>query len=210
MEDNTKLVKRKKKRIHKPIIVAMSEIILAIVMMSVIVTMIVVIKGMNVNTTETETIAETEIELETETETEIVEVSTQKEVETEIQTETEVEPTSRTELVSMGTFTITAYCSCEICCSSEWANNRPLDEYGNPIVYGASGEVLVPDYSIATDVEVIPYGETILINDQEYVAHDCGAAIQGNRIDIYMSCHEKALEWGVQNIEIFREVTVWQ
>jgi 3D (Asp-Asp-Asp) domain-containing protein len=45
-----------------------------------------------------------------------------------------------------------------------------------------------------------------LINDQEYVAHDCGGAIKGNRIDIYMSSHEKALEWGVQNIEIFKVV----
>ena len=205
MEDNTKLVKRKKKRIHKPVIVTMAEIILVIVVVSVIATMVALLAGKSPSEPmETETT--TEIVLETETETEIVEVSTQKEVETEIQTETEVEPTSRTELVSMGTFTITAYCSCEICCSSEWANNRPLDEYGNPIVYGASGEVLVPDYSIATDVGLIPYGETILINDQEYVAHDCGGAIKGNRIDIYMSSHEKALEWGVQNIEIFKVV----
>lgn len=202
---DTKLVKRKKKRIHKPIIVTMAEIILAIVIVSVIATMVALLAGKSPSEPmETETT--TEIVLETETETEIVEVSTQKEVETEIQTETEVEPTSRTELVSMGTFTITAYCSCEICCSSEWANNRPLDEYGNPIVYGASGEVLVSDYSIATDVGLIPYGETILINDQEYVAHDCGGAIKGNRIDIYMSSHEKALEWGVQNIEIFKVV----
>lgn len=202
---DTKLVKRKKKRIHKPIIVTMAEIILAIVIVSVIATMVALLAGKSPSEPmETETT--TEIVLETETETEIVEVSTQKEVETEIQTETEVEPTSRTELVSMGTFTITAYCSCEICCSSEWANNRPLDEYGNPIVYGASGEVLVSDYSIATDVGLIPYGETILINDQEYVAHDCGGAIKGNRIDIYMSSHEKALEWGVQNVEIFKVV----
>lgn len=201
---DTKLVKRKKKRIHKPIIVTMAEIILAIVIVSVIATMVALLAGKSPSEPmETETT--TEIVSETETETEIVEVSTQKEVEIEIQTEV-VEPTSGTELVSMGTFTITAYCSCEICCSSEWVNNRPLDEYGNPIVYGASGEVLVPDYSIATDVGLIPYGETILINDQEYVAHDCGGAIKGNRIDIYMSCHEKALEWGVQNIEIFKVV----
>lgn len=210
MEDNTKLVKRKKHKRNR-IETAVAEIILILLILSVIISVIVVIKAASTRTkTTTETETTTEIVLETETETEIVEVSTQKEVETEIQTEVEVEPTSRTELVSMGTFTITAYCSCEICCSSEWANNRPLDEYGNPIVYGASGEMLVPDYSIATDVGLIPYGETILINGREYVAHDCGSAIFDNRIDIYMSSHERALEWGVQNIEIFREVTVWQ
>lgn len=197
MEDNTKLVKRKKKRIHKPVIVTMAEIILAIVIVSVIATMVALLAGKKPSepvetTTETETT--TEIELETETETEIVEVATQKV--TEIQTEAETEP----QLISMGTFTVTAYCSCEKCCG-EWASNRP-----NGVVYGASGEQLIADYSIATDVEVIPYGETILINDQEYVAHDCGGAIQGKRIDIYMSSHEKALEWGVQNIEIFKVV----
>ena len=198
MEDNTKLVKRKKKRIHKPVIVTMAEIILAIVISLVIASIVAFLTG-NINPSEpvettTETETTTEIELETETETEIVEVATQKI--TEIQTEAETEP----QLISMGTFTVTAYCSCEKCCG-EWANNRP-----NGVVYGASGEQLIADYSIATDVEVIPYGETILINDQEYVAHDCGASIQGNRIDIYMSCHEKALEWGVQNIEIFKVV----
>lgn len=203
MEDNTKLVKRKKKRIHKPVVVAMAEIILAIVISLVIASIVAFLTG-DINPSEpvettTETETTTEIELETETETEIVEVATQKV--TEIQTEAETEP----QLISMGTFTVTAYCSCEKCCG-EWANNRPLDENGNPIVYGASGERLVADYSIATDVEVIPYGETILINDQEYVAHDCGSAIVDRRIDIFMSSHERALEWGVQNIEIFKVV----
>lgn len=194
MEDNTKLVKRKKHKRNR-IETAAAEIILILLILSIIISVIVVIKAASIRTeatTETETT--TEIELETETETEIVEVETQKV--TEIQTEAETEP----QLISIGTFTVTAYCSCEKCCG-EWANNRP-----NGVVYGASGEQLIADYSIATDVEVIPYGETILINDQEYVAHDCGAAIQGNRIDIYMSCHEKALEWGVQNIEIFKVV----
>ena len=190
---DTKLVKRKKKRIHKPIIVTMAEIILAIVIVSVIATMVALLAGKSPSEPmETETT--TEIVLETETETEIVEVSTQKA--TEIQTEAETEP----QFISMGTFTVTAYCSCEKCCG-EWANNRPDGK-----VYGASGEELIADYSIATDVGLIPYGETILINGREYVAHDCGSAIYDNRIDIYMSCHEKALEWGVQNIEIFKVV----
>lgn len=146
-----------------------------------------------VPTTEAETT--TEIELETETETEIVELATQIEVETE----TETEP----QMISMGVFKVTAYCSCSRCCK-EWALNRPLDENGNPIVYGASGEQLIADYSIAVDVDLIPYGETILINGREYVAHDCGSAIYDNRIDIYMSSHEKALQWGVQYIEVFK------
>ena len=203
MEDNTKLVKRKKHK-RNTIESAVAEIILILLILSVIISAIVVIKAASIKTETTTEIEPTtqittQIELETETETEIIELGTQKEVETEV--ETEMQP----KLVSMGTFTVTAYCSCHLCCG-EFADNRPLDEYGNPIVYGASGEELIADYSIATDVGLIPYGETILINGREYVAHDCGAAIQGNRIDIYMSCHEKALEWGVQNVEIFKVV----
>lgn len=140
-----------------------------------------------------ETETETEYEIATEIFTEVIEIQTQQETE------------PQTELISLGIFTVTAYCSCEKCCG-EWANKRPLDENGNPIVYGASGEQLVADYSIAVDLDLIPYGETIYINDMPYVAHDKGSAIQGKKIDIYMSSHEKALEWGVQNIEIFKVV----
>ena len=42
------------------------------------------------------------------------------------------------EQVSLGTFKLTAYCACEKCCG-KYAKNRPVDEYGNPIVYGSSG-----------------------------------------------------------------------
>lgn len=208
MEDNTKLVKRKKKRIHKPVIVTMAEIILAIIISLVIASIVAFLKG-DINPSEpvettTETETTTEIELETETETEIIELGTQKEVETE--TETEIETETEPQYVSLGIYTITAYCSCNLCCG-EFAENRPLDENGDPIVYGASGEELIANYSVATDVGLIPYGEVILINDQEYIAHDCGGAIKGNRIDIYMSTHEMALEWGVQNIEIFKVVS---
>lgn len=148
---------------------------------------------------------ECEYEIATETFTEVVEVYTQQETEcvTEVQTEIETEP--QTELISLGIFTVTAYCSCEKCCG-EWANQRPTDEYGHPIVYGSSGEQLIPEYSIAVDLDLIPYGETIYINDMPYVAHDKGSAIQGKKIDIYMSSHEKALQWGRQTMEVFKEI----
>ena len=152
---------------------------------------------MPVNTTDVE------IQTETFTEVEIIhQVAKQPETATEAVTEATTEP----QLISMGTFTITAYCKCNLCCG-KFSDNRPLDEYGNPIVYGASGEELIADYSIAVDVDLIPYGETIIINDREYIAHDCGGAIQGKRIDIYMESHEKALQWGVQNIEVFKVIS---
>ena len=124
----------------------------------------------------------------------------------------EEEPVEETELpepveptyISLGIAEVTAYCSCEECCG-KWAECRPTDENGNKIVYGASGELLIPYYSVAVDPDVIPYGTKIYIDGQEYIAHDCGGSIAGNDIDIYFDSHEKAREWGIQEHEIFIE-----
>lgn len=107
-----------------------------------------------------------------------------------------------TEYISLGEFKLTAYCSCEKCCGN-WANNRSVDEEGNEIVIGASGEILEEIISIAVDKNVIPYGSKVLINGQEHIAHDCGGAIKNNRIDVYMASHEEALAFGVQYAEVF-------
>jgi 3D (Asp-Asp-Asp) domain-containing protein len=106
----------------------------------------------------------------------------------------------------LGEFVLTAYCSCEKCCG-EWALNRPKDENGNDIVYGASGAVLVEGVSIAVDPCVIPYGARVYFSGKEYIAHDCGGAIKGNRIDVYFNDHLKALEFGRQkaNVEVLYE-----
>jgi 3D (Asp-Asp-Asp) domain-containing protein len=101
------------------------------------------------------------------------------------------------EYTSLGEFKVTAYCSCSECCG-EYAENRP-----NGIVYGASGSELTPNLSIAVDPDVIPYGTKVYIDGREYIAQDTGGAIDGNRIDLYMSSHEEALEWGVQYCEVF-------
>lgn len=98
---------------------------------------------------------------------------------------------------SLGEFKLTAYCPCEICCG-KWANNRP-----DGIVYGAIGEELKEGYSIAVDPNVIPYRAEVIINGKAYKAQDCGGAIKGNRIDVYMKNHNDALEFGVQYAEVF-------
>ena len=100
---------------------------------------------------------------------------------------------------SMGTFTITAYCGCSECCGA-YAEGR------GDVVYGAIGEPLTANYSIAVDPNVIGFGETVMINGQQYKAQDTGGLIKGNRIDIYMDDHEEAIKWGVQYIEVYKEV----
>lgn len=105
--------------------------------------------------------------------------------------------------ISLGEFKLTAYCSCKKCCGF-WAYGRPLDENGNDIVIGASGERLYQGLSIAVDPAVIPYDSKVYINGEEYIAHDCGGAIKGNRIDVYFKNHQDALNFGVQyaNVEV--------
>lgn len=117
----------------------------------------------------------------------------------------EIEPAEEPELVSLGEYKITYYCACEACCGS-WAKNRPKDAEGNPIVKTASGAVAQAGKTIAVDPDVIPYGSDVIINGHTYTAQDCGGAIQGNRIDIYCSTHEEALQNGVDALEVFMEV----
>ena len=120
--------------------------------------------------------------------------------------ETEVEEVSSdTELVSLGEFLLTAYCSCESCCD-QWAYNRPVDEAGNPIVYTASGEVARQGYTIAVDTSVIPFGTEVIIDDQVYMAQDRGGAIKQNRIDVYFANHKDALIFGRKTSEVFIKV----
>ena len=114
----------------------------------------------------------------------------------EIETNKEVD-VQAAKPVSLGEFKLTAYCPCEKCCGI-WASNRPDD-----VVYGAIGEELKEGYSIAVDPTVIPYGTEVIINGKTYKAQDCGGAIKGNRIDVYINNHNDALEFGVKYAEVF-------
>lgn len=108
------------------------------------------------------------------------------------------------EPVSLGEYKITAYCSCPNCCGV-WAENRPVDEYGQEIVLTASGARAEAGKTIAVDPNVIPLGSTVIIDGQEYTAQDTGGAIKGNRIDIYCNSHQEALNIGVFNTEVYME-----
>lgn len=109
---------------------------------------------------------------------------------------------AKDELTNLGKFTLTAYCSCGKCCG-KWADNRPLDEFGNEIVIGATGEVLTAGYSVAVDPNVIPYGTILIINGKEYKAQDTGGTIDGNKIDLYFNDHDRAREFGTQAADVY-------
>lgn len=71
---------------------------------------------------------------------------------------------------SLGQFVITYY----------WPGE---DKYGR---LTSTGNIAKEGKTIAVDPTVIPYGSIIKINGNEYVAEDCGGAIKGNKIDIFV------------------------
>lgn len=127
-------------------------------------------------------------------------VNTVEQTETEPVTEDVAEP--EPELVCIGTYRLTAYCSCEKCCGY-WATVRPLDSEGNPIVYTASGAVAKAGVTVAADTSVLPFGTVVVINGHEYIVQDRGGAIKGEKIDIYFDDHQEALKFGVQYAEVY-------
>ena len=91
---------------------------------------------------------------------------------------------------SLGIYTLTAYCPCEKC-SGPWGNMT------------ATGTIAKPEYTVAVDPSVIPYGTKLLINGIVYVAEDCGKNVKGTIIDIYFETHEEVNKFGMQEAEVF-------
>ena len=94
---------------------------------------------------------------------------------------------------------LTAYCPCEICCGY-WALIRPVDGYGNKIVYTSTGALAVPGETVAVNPKFIPHGSYVYVQDpyteewREYRATDTSG--QMNHVDIYYYDHTAALRSG--------------
>ena len=58
------------------------------------------------------------------------------------------------------------------------------DQYGSITSTGAVAE---EGRTAAVDSSIIPYGSEVLIDGHIYIAEDCGAAVKGNVIDIYVN-----------------------
>ena len=58
--------------------------------------------------------------------------------------------------------------------------------------------------TIAVDPTVIPYGTKVYIPkfNMTFTAEDCGGAIKGNKIDIFMGNEQEAYNWGRSTIDI--------
>lgn len=111
-----------------------------------------------------------------------------------------VEEPAEPEPVLLGSFRITAYCSCEKCCG-EWAKNRP-----NGIVYGAAGVELKAGVSCASP---LPLGTVVEVEGLgEYIVQDRPAQwvidkYGENQIDIYFDSHEAASAFGLKQLNVY-------
>lgn len=98
-----------------------------------------------------------------------------------------------TELISLGAYTITAYCSCEKCCGKWSAYNLT-----------ASGTTPAEGRTVAADWSVLSAGTEVYIDGVGWrTVEDTGSGVNGQRLDLYFSDHQRALEWGVREVEVW-------
>lgn len=85
-------------------------------------------------------------------------------------------------------YKVTAYCSCSKCCGK--SNGRT-----------ASGTQATAGRTVAASSK-FAFGTKLNIGGHIYTVEDRGGAINGNRIDIYVSSHAEALQWGVRYLPV--------
>ena len=92
---------------------------------------------------------------------------------------------------SLGNYKLTFYCPCEIC-------------NGHSHGTTASGTSATEGRTIAVDSSVIPMGSRVYIEGfGMFIAEDTGGAIKNNKIDIFVSSHERAYELGVKYADVY-------
>lgn len=127
-----------------------------------------------------------------------VEVPTTTEPIVEVTTPVETEP----ELIELGEFKTTAYCTCVKCCGI-WSQEHPSRVGTDYVQRTKSGTIPTEGRTVAVDPDVIPFGTVLIIDGHEYIAEDSGAAVKGNVVDIYFASHEAAVNYGVQTKTIY-------
>lgn len=73
----------------------------------------------------------------------------------------------------------------------------------------STGTTPIEGRTLAVDPKVIPYGTRVHITCDTYpeingiyIAEDCGGAIKGNRLDIYINNYSRAMDFGVRRVKV--------
>lgn len=93
---------------------------------------------------------------------------------------------------SLGTFSISGYCTCEECIIGQGLTSSGKKPTGN--------------HTIAADLSVFPLGTKLWIDGVIYTVEDTGSGITGNKLDIYFDSHEGATSYGRQTKEVFKVI----
>lgn len=68
----------------------------------------------------------------------------------------------------------------------------------------ATGTKPTPNRTIAVNPKVIPYGKKVYIEGYgTYIAEDCGGAVKGNIIDIYMKGYDNCIKFGRRKAKVY-------
>ena len=86
------------------------------------------------------------------------------------------------------TYKVTAYCPCSKCCGKSTGRT-------------ASGTKATPGRTVAASSK-FAFGTKLNIGGHVYTVEDRGGAVNGNKIDIFVSSHSKALAWGVRYLPV--------
>ena len=104
---------------------------------------------------------------------------------------TTVESTTVSNRVTLGSYTITAYCPCRQC-SGQWGRST------------ASGATATAGRTIATS-NSFPFGTKLYIEGLgTYTVEDRGGAVQGRHIDVFFNTHSEAAAFGRQTRVVSR------
>lgn len=103
----------------------------------------------------------------------------------------EIEILKQSNVKYVGNFKITYYCACEKCCGKS-----------NGIT--ASGARAEEGVTVSADTSKLPFGTKIYIKGIGMrTVQDRGGAIKGNRIDVYVSSHDKIPSIGTYNTDVW-------
>lgn len=110
---------------------------------------------------------------------------------------------------------VTGYCNCGKCCNWE----RTVLSLGRPVIKSGPAKGKPKEIgltasgtrarrgTIAADTGVLPFGTIIYVPGYGYGrVEDRGGAIKGQKLDLWFSSHEAALQWGRKKVE----VQVWK
>lgn len=94
--------------------------------------------------------------------------------------------------ITIRQFRVSAYCPCRICCGKDACGVT------------ASGHSIKPGEQFAAADKSIPFGTILDIPGygRQMPVLDRGGAINGNCLDVFFDSHKKALNWGVQFLDV--------